>query len=51
MIQSKLVFIISVTRDHFYYLIRALVNLATPLTKGDNVRNVPFHIPRKKNED
>ena len=51
MIQSNLEFIISVTRDHFYYLLRALVNLAMPLIKGENDRNVPFHIPHKKIED
>jgi len=51
MIQSNLEFITYVTRDHLYYLFRALVNLATPLTKGENIRNVPFHIPHNKNED
>jgi len=51
MIRSNLEFITSVTGDQFYYLLWALVNLATPLTKGKNVRNVPFHIPLNKNED
>jgi len=51
MIKSNLEFITSVTGDHFYYLLRALVNLATPLTKGENVTNVSFHIPLNKNED
>jgi hypothetical protein len=37
MIGSILEFIISVTGEHFYYLLLTLVNLAMPLTKGENV--------------
>jgi hypothetical protein len=37
MIGSILEFITSATGDHFYYLLQELVNLATPLTKGENV--------------
>jgi hypothetical protein len=37
MIGSILEFMTSVTGDHFYYLLQALVNLAIPLIKGENV--------------
>jgi hypothetical protein len=37
MIGSILKFVTSVAGDHFYYLLLALVNVATPLTKGENV--------------
>jgi hypothetical protein len=42
MIGSFLEFTTSFTGDYFYYFLQALVNLVMPLTKGENVWNVPF---------